>query len=285
MVTHERIIETAHFVLDTGATVRQAAKHFCLSKSTVHMDLTQRLRREHPELHGQVAEILAAHMRERHLRGGAATKAKFAAQREWSPKGDLGEMSHCDISNPPTLMTDEQEKLVTENLRLAGYFAKKYARSGLEFDDLYSIACVGLCKAALHYDPARSKFSTYASRCMANEINMALRRRKERWQGVTLVSLDAEVAEGLTHRDLIADDAALPGETAEQNERAAQVLAGVERLSAKSRRALVLRYGLCGETAHSQSEAAAAMGFSQSYVSRLVQTAQKQLRKNMEEPA
>jgi putative DeoR family transcriptional regulator (stage III sporulation protein D) len=82
MVTHERIIETAQFVLETGATVRQAAKHFGLSKSTVHADLTLRLRREHPELHAQVAEILAAHMRERHLRGGEATRAKFAARRE-----------------------------------------------------------------------------------------------------------------------------------------------------------------------------------------------------------
>jgi RNA polymerase sporulation-specific sigma factor len=179
-------------------------------------------------------------------------------------------------------MTDEQERLVTQNLRLAGFFAQKYAGSGIEIDDLYSIACVGLCKAALAFDPARSKFSTYASRCMTNELNMALRRRKEIRHGVTVVSLDGELLEGLTYKDLIADDAALPGDVAEQNECAERMLAGVGRLRGKERRALALRYGLGGEASHTQREAATIMGFSQSYVSRLIQKSQMKLRRTME---
>jgi putative DeoR family transcriptional regulator (stage III sporulation protein D) len=87
MVTHERIIATAQFVLETGATVRQAARQFGLSKSTVHMDLTWRLCREHPELHAQVAEVLAAHTRERHLRGGEATRAKYAKREAYPDDG------------------------------------------------------------------------------------------------------------------------------------------------------------------------------------------------------
>ena len=64
-------------MIETGATVRSAARHFGISKSTVHKDLTQRLRQCNPSLYAQAREVLDENKRERHIRGGMATKRKY----------------------------------------------------------------------------------------------------------------------------------------------------------------------------------------------------------------
>ena len=76
-MVYERVIEIARYVLDTGDTVRGAAKHFCVSKSTVHKDLTVKLRYIQPALYVQVREVLEKNKAERHLRGGEATRRKY----------------------------------------------------------------------------------------------------------------------------------------------------------------------------------------------------------------
>ena len=73
----ERACELAVYMIETGATVRSAAKHFHISKSTVHKDISQRLEHHHPQLYAQVREILDQNKRERHIRGGMATKKKY----------------------------------------------------------------------------------------------------------------------------------------------------------------------------------------------------------------
>lgn len=73
----ERVFEIAKYVLETGDTVRGAAKHFNVSKSTVHKDLTVKLRYLHPALYKQVRAVLDKNKAERHLRGGEATKKKY----------------------------------------------------------------------------------------------------------------------------------------------------------------------------------------------------------------
>ena len=73
----ERACELAVYMIETGATVRAAAKHFGISKSTVHKDLSQRLPKYHPILYQQVREILDQNKRERHIRGGLATRKKY----------------------------------------------------------------------------------------------------------------------------------------------------------------------------------------------------------------
>ncbi len=65
------------YVLETGATVRSAARHFCISKSTVHKDLSHKLRYLNPSLYNQVKEVLEVNKSERHLRGGEATRQKY----------------------------------------------------------------------------------------------------------------------------------------------------------------------------------------------------------------
>ena len=71
----------ADYVLETGATVRAAAIHFGISKSTVHKDLTQKLKYTNQTLYNRVKEILELNKSERHLRGGEATRRKYLIQR------------------------------------------------------------------------------------------------------------------------------------------------------------------------------------------------------------
>lgn len=73
----ERACELAVYMIETGATVRSTAKHYHISKSTVHKDISQRLAHYNPVLYGQVREILDQNKRERHIRGGMATRKKY----------------------------------------------------------------------------------------------------------------------------------------------------------------------------------------------------------------
>lgn len=73
----QRAIKIAKYILDTGATVRDAAIKFGVSKSTVHNDVSERLKLIDPELYLKVEEKLNYHKAIRHLRGGEATKMKF----------------------------------------------------------------------------------------------------------------------------------------------------------------------------------------------------------------
>ena len=73
----ERAIELAQYIIDSKDTVRGAAKKFCISKSTVHKDITERLEKINPRLAGEVREILDENKAERHIRGGMATKLKY----------------------------------------------------------------------------------------------------------------------------------------------------------------------------------------------------------------
>ena len=73
----KRACELAVYMIETGATVRAAAKHFGISKSTVHKDLTHRLKQHNYELYLQVRQILDLNKQERHIRGGMATRKKY----------------------------------------------------------------------------------------------------------------------------------------------------------------------------------------------------------------
>ncbi len=74
---NKRACELAVYIIETGATVRTAARHFGVSKSTVHKDLTQRLSSCNRPLYVQVRAILDLNKQERHIRGGMATRKKY----------------------------------------------------------------------------------------------------------------------------------------------------------------------------------------------------------------
>ena len=74
----ERAIELAHYIIDSKDTVRGAAKKFGISKSTVHKDVSERLKKINPVLARKVRIILDENKAERHIRGGMATKLKYS---------------------------------------------------------------------------------------------------------------------------------------------------------------------------------------------------------------
>ena len=74
-----RAVRCAEYILETNATVRDCAAHFNISKSTVHKDITTRLKQLNGVLYTQVQAVLGRNKRERHIRGGLATKEKYRA--------------------------------------------------------------------------------------------------------------------------------------------------------------------------------------------------------------
>ena len=78
----ERACALAVYIIETGATVRNAAQHFGISKSTVHKDLSQRLPQYNKRLYRQVRQVLEVNKAQRHIRGGLATRKKYQLQKK-----------------------------------------------------------------------------------------------------------------------------------------------------------------------------------------------------------
>ncbi len=76
----ERAVDIAHYMIEQNATVRQTAREFGVSKSTVHKDVTERLQQINPVLARQARKILDINKQERHIRGGMATRDKYLRQ-------------------------------------------------------------------------------------------------------------------------------------------------------------------------------------------------------------
>ena len=190
-------------------------------------------------------------------------------------------------SLPPPL-TPEQEKvllsrmaagdaaarddLITHNLRLVVYLAKKYENSGVPAEDLVSIGTIGLIKAVNTFTPARSiKLATYASRCIGNEILMYLRKSSNRRQDASIdepLNTDSDGNE-LLLMDILGSDENMVGQQLEQDAERAVLRSAVAALSARERQIMELRFGLTDGVERTQKEAADALGISQSYISRL----------------
>ena len=190
-------------------------------------------------------------------------------------------------SLPPPL-TPEQEKalldrmaagdaaardaLITHNLRLVVYLARKYENSGVPAEDLISIGTIGLIKAVNTFTPARSiKLATYASRCIGNEILMYLRKSSNRRQEASIdepLNVDGDGNE-LLLSDILGSDANAVGQQLEQASERAVLRRAVAALSARERQIMELRFGLTDGVERTQKEAADALGISQSYISRL----------------
>ena len=77
----ERAVSLGLYMIENNATVRSAAKAFSISKSTVHKDVSERLKKINPTLYRQVKELMDTNKQERHIRGGMATKKKYAREK------------------------------------------------------------------------------------------------------------------------------------------------------------------------------------------------------------
>lgn len=76
-IVEERAVELGEYIIESGATVRNAAKKFGVSKSTVHKDVSERLKSVNPQLYREVKTILEINKAQRHIRGGMATRKKY----------------------------------------------------------------------------------------------------------------------------------------------------------------------------------------------------------------
>ena len=87
-IVEQRAAMLGEYIIESKATVRSAAKKFGISKSTVHKDVSQRLKKINPMLYREVREILDTNKNERHIRGGIATREKYLLRREYTHRAE-----------------------------------------------------------------------------------------------------------------------------------------------------------------------------------------------------
>ena len=179
-----------------------------------------------------------------------------------------------------------RDELITHNLRLVVYLAKKYESSSVPSEDMISIGTIGLIKAVNTFTPERNiKLATYASRCIGNEILMYLRKSSNRRQEASIdepLNIDGDGNE-LLLSDVLSSDENQVGQQLEQDAERATLRQSVALLSPRERQIMELRFGLVDGVEHTQKEAADAIGISQSYISRLEKRIIQELRKRLEE--
>lgn len=170
--------------------------------------------------------------------------------------------------------------LIEHNLRLVAHLAKKYDISKESSDDLISIGTIGLMKAVDSFQVEKGlRFSTYAGRCIENEIRMHLRSSKNHYQNV---SLDESICDSDGQSIALIDAIASP-----ETESVSEKLLRQERLKAlnqhlhvldkREREVIKRRYGLQGCQEETQREIARSMKISRSYVSRIEKKAYEKL--------
>ena len=180
---------------------------------------------------------------------------------------------------------EARNKLVEHNLRLVAHIIKKYYTQTDDTDDLISIGTIGLIKGINTYRRDKGvRLTSYASRCIENEILMFFRSRRKSAGDVSLsdaIETDDDSG-GLSLLDVVSEEQDLSERICEK-ELCAQLRREMERtLDERERSILKLRYGLDGEEVHTQRETAALCAISRSYVSRLEKHALEKLRRALE---
>ena len=181
--------------------------------------------------------------------------------------------------------TSARSKLIEHNLRLVAHIVKKYASTSDEQDELISVGTVGLIKAVSTFNYTKgAKFSTYASRCIENEILMQYRAAKKSAGDIYInepVETDKD-GNSVTLMDLI-DDGTDIHEQVDTLIRSRQLYSFLkECLEQREFDIIVYRYGLYGTSPHTQNETASKLGISRSYVSRLEKKSISKLKKMFE---
>ena len=180
---------------------------------------------------------------------------------------------------------DARNKLVEHNLRLVAHIIKKYYSSQNDQDDLVSIGTIGLIKAINTFDINKNiKLSSYASRCIENEILMHFRNIKKTSQDISLNEAIDTDKDGnpLSLIDVLStDDNILESLNTKLNVSKIYQYISSE-LDEREQQVIVLRYGLNGEDPITQREVAKILGVSRSYISRIETKALKTLRRKYE---
>ena len=167
---------------------------------------------------------------------------------------------------------EARNKLIEHNLRLVVFLAKKYESSQYDIEDLVSIGSIGLIKGINTYKLDKNiKLATYASRCIANEILMFLRKNKKRNAEVSLdevLNYDNDGNE-LHLEDVIGTENELVPNLYQEKVNKEFLNKEVMKLNKRDKEIITLRYGLNNTKEYTQKEVAELLGISQSYISRI----------------
>ena len=178
-----------------------------------------------------------------------------------------------------------REPLITHNLRLVVYIAKKFESPSANVEDLISIGTIGLIKAVNTFRPERNiKLATYASRCIENEILMYLRKTSQLKNEVSIddpLNVDWDGNE-LLLSDILGSDQNEINLDLEDEVEQDLLRSAVSRLAPREREIMQLRFGLNCSREHTQKEVADTLGISQSYISRLEKRIIERLKKELE---
>jgi len=178
-----------------------------------------------------------------------------------------------------------REKLITHNLRLVVYIAKKFDAAGAGIEDLISIGTIGLIKAVNTYKPEKCiKLATYASRCIENEILMYMRKTNSMKTEVSIdepLNVDWDGNE-LLLSDILGSESDLVGNPIEMHDERTLVANLVNKLPFREKQIMQLRFGFAGYPEHTQKDVADNLGISQSYISRLEKKIIGKLKKEIE---
>ena len=166
---------------------------------------------------------------------------------------------------------DEEAKrlLIEHNLRLVAHIAKKYAGGGADTDDLVSVGTIGLMKAVSTFRPEVGRLTTYASRCIENEILMLLRASKKLKSNISFnepIGADKD-GNSILVSDLLGTDPNALSDEAEIRIESRRALALIPKLlTPREQKVVCLRYGLIGGAPKPQHAVAKLLGISRSYV-------------------
>ena len=165
-----------------------------------------------------------------------------------------------------------RDLLITHNLRLVVYIAKKFENAGINVEDLISIGTIGLIKAVNTFKVDKNiKLATYASRCIENEILMYLRRSTKRKSEVSLdepLNVDWDGNE-LLLSDILGTENDIVSQHLEEEVNRSLLYSAMEKLTPRERELMEMRFGLKNGKEMTQKEVADKLGISQSYISRL----------------
>ncbi len=178
-----------------------------------------------------------------------------------------------------------REILINHNMRLVAHVTKKY-QGAAEADEMLSVGSIGLIKAIDSYRIGKgSSLSTYASRCIENEILMLLRANKKHKVVVSIeesISTDNEGGE-LTYKDIIPQDEKADPDVIVEKKITMEDIKDImqQKLNAREYKIICYRYGVLDGVEHTQQETADHMNISRSYISRIENKALEIMRDNL----
>lgn len=178
---------------------------------------------------------------------------------------------------------DARNKLIEHNLRLVAHIVKKYDNFKEDQDDLISIGTIGLIKGIDSFNENKGvRITTYAARCIENEILMYLRKANKSINDLSLddTLVNDEEGNNLTLAEIIPDTKLVYDEV-ELKDQKSYLLKAINNLNEREKQIMCMRYGLAGYDELTQKEVADTMNISQSYISRLEKKILHKLKKDM----